>query len=128
MSDEAQQKLRVDKWLWYARFFKTRTLASGMVQSGHMRLNSQPVRKPGQVVKPGDILTFPQGPHVRVIEIISLAERRGSATIAQSLYRDLDPPQPRPRIGEPVQAARDKGSGRPTKKERRDTDRLKHDL
>mgnify|MGYP000211943535 CR=1 FL=1 len=128
MSDATSDKLRVDKWLWFARFFKTRTLASGMVSGGHMRVNSQPVRKPGHMVKLGDILTFPQGPHIRVIEIISLAERRGSATIAQGLYRDLDPPQPRPRTTQPETAAREKGSGRPTKKERRETDRLKTDL
>ena len=128
MSGEVTEKLRIDKWLWFARFFKTRTLASGMVAAGHMRINSQPVKKPGHTVKPGDVLTFPQGPHIRVIEIISLAERRGSATIAQELYRDLDPPQPRPRKTDPETAAREKGSGRPTKKERRETDRLKNDL
>jgi ribosome-associated heat shock protein Hsp15 len=78
------------------------------------------------MVQPGDVLTFPLGPHIRVIEIVALGERRGPAPEARTLYNDLDPPQPRaaPRA---VMAAeqREPGSGRPTKRDRRATDRLK---
>lgn len=125
MSEQTQEKLRVDKWLWYARFFKTRTIAAAMVSGGHMRINRQPVRKPGTTVKVGDVLTFPQGPHIRVIEIVALADRRGPAPEAQLLYEDLDPPQPKPKTQKLETAPREKGAGRPTKKERRETDRLK---
>lgn len=125
MNEQTQEKLRVDKWLWYARFFKTRTIAAAMVSGGHMRINRQPVRKPGASVKVGDVLTFPQGPHIRVIEIVALADRRGPAPEAQLLYEDLDPPQPKPKNPKIETAPREKGAGRPTKKERRETDRLK---
>lgn len=77
------------------------------------------------MIKVGDVLTFPKGDYVRVIEILSLAEKRGSATIAVTLYNDLDPPQPKPREEKLLTAEREKGSGRPTKRERRDTDKLK---
>lgn len=117
---------RIDKWLWQARFFKTRTRAAEVVAAGHCRVNRQPVRKASHSVGPGDVLTFPQGPHIRVIEIVALANRRGPATEAQALYRDLAPPQPKPKTERPPKIAlRDDGAGRPTKKERRETDRLR---
>jgi len=123
---EAGARLRIDKWLWHARFFKSRTLAAKAVGGGHVRVNRQVVRKANQMVQPGDVLTFPLGPHIRVIEIVALGERRGPAPEARTLYSDLDPPQPRV-SGPAVPAAerRDPGSGRPTKRERRETDRLK---
>lgn len=82
--------LRVDKWLWQARFFKTRALAADLAESGHLRINGQPTRKPGAGVGTGDVLTFPQGTRIRVIRILGLGERRGPATEAQTLYLDLD--------------------------------------
>lgn len=120
MTEPASEKLRIDKWLWQARFFKTRSLAAAMVGTGHLRLNSRPIHKPGQTVKPGDVLVFPQGPWVRVIEIVSLGTRRGPADEARLLYTDLDPPQAKPKdeLPPPV-ALREKGAGRPTKKDRR---------
>ncbi|WP_421883011.1 RNA-binding S4 domain-containing protein [Pacificispira sp.] len=119
-------KQRIDKWLWHARFFKTRSLASDVVSAGHIRVNRQPIRKPSHAVGPGDVLTFPQGPHIRVIEILGLAERRGPAPEAQALYSDLSPPQPKPKVDQPAPVAvRDEGAGRPTKKERREIDRLR---
>ncbi|WGV17729.1 RNA-binding S4 domain-containing protein [Fuscovulum ytuae] len=82
--------MRVDKWLWQARFFKTRALAADLAESGHLRINGQPTRKPGAGVGAGDVLTFPQGTRIRVIRILALGERRGPATEAQTLYLDLD--------------------------------------
>ena len=90
-------QLRLDKWLWQARFFKGRDLAAEVVTAGHLRLNGQRCLKPGCAVGPGDVLTFPQGNRLRVIRILSLGERRGPAPEAQSLYADLDAasgPQP----------------------------------
>jgi len=124
--EPAVRKGRIDKWLWHARFFKTRTLASEVVAAGHARINRQPIRKPSQSVTPGDVLTFRQWDVVRVIEILALADRRGPASEAQTLYKDLAPPQPRSKTDDPAPTAlREDGAGRPTKKERRDTDRLR---
>ena len=119
--------IRIDKWLWHARFFKTRTLAQGFVTGGNVRVNKQRIEKANHSVKPGDVLTFVKGPQVRVIEIVALATRRGPASEAQALYNDLSPPTPRkndPDRPAPV-AQRERGAGRPTKRERRETDRLK---
>lgn len=121
---EAPESLRVDKWLWHARFFKSRTLAAKFVTSGKARLNGSQISKAHVLVRPNDVLTFPLGPHIRVIKILGLGVRRGPAPEAQALYEDLDPPQPRVKTEAPVQVAeREKGSGRPTKKERREIDR-----
>lgn len=120
--------LRVDKWLWHARFFKSRSLATAMVSAGRLRVNEQPVSKPNYQARPGDVLTFPQGHHIRVIRVEAIGKRRGPASEAQTLYTDLAPPQPRRKEDTPLQAKpaeREKGSGRPTKKERRETDRLR---
>lgn len=122
------ESLRVDKWLWYARFFKSRSLATAMVSARRLRVNEQPVSKPNYQTRPGDVLTFPQGHHIRVIRVEAIGKRRGPAVEAQALYTDLAPPQPRSKEDAPLQAKaaeRGKGSGRPTKKERRETDRLR---
>lgn len=88
---DVQPKLRLDKWLWSARFFKTRELAAKVIESGHLRLNGQHCRKPGHGVATGDTLTFAQGRAIRVIRVLALSERRGPATEAQTLFHDLAP-------------------------------------
>ena len=87
----SEQRLRLDKWLWYARFYKSRTLASGACATGRMRVNGVPIAKAHQAVKAGDVLTFPQGPHLRVIRVLSLGVRRGPASEARLLYENLAP-------------------------------------
>ena len=82
---------RLDKWLWQARFFKTRALAAKVVGQGQVRVNGQRTDKPHRAVGPGDVLTFPQGDTVRVVRIEGLPERRGPATEARLLYADLAP-------------------------------------
>jgi ribosome-associated heat shock protein Hsp15 len=82
--------IRLDKWLWQARFFKTRALAADLAESGHLRINGQPTRKPGAGVGAGDVLTFPQGARIRVVRILAIGLRRGPASEAQMLYLDLD--------------------------------------
>jgi ribosome-associated heat shock protein Hsp15 len=119
--------LRLDKWLWHARFFRSRTLATKRVTEGGIRINRQRVQKANHPVRPGDVLTFPLRRQVRVIQVVALGERRGPATEARTLYTDLDPPTDHPSKSgkqQPV-AARDRGAGRPTKRERRDIDRLR---
>jgi ribosome-associated heat shock protein Hsp15 len=86
----AQPRLRLDKWLWQARFCKSRALAAALVAEGHVRVNGTPVSRPGRDITPGDVLTFPQGARIRVIRILALGQRRGPATEAQELYTDLD--------------------------------------
>lgn len=120
--------LRLDKWLWFARFVKTRSLATRLVIDGRMRVNGAPTQKAHYAVKPGDVLTFALGPHIRIIRIVALGSRRGPAPEAQLLYEDLDPPQSPP----PQEAAaasrfedRSRGAGRPTKRDARKTTQLK---
>ena len=113
---EPVQKLRIDKWLWHARFFKTRSLAAKIVSGGKLRVNGQPISKPAYMVTALDVLTFPQANDVRVIKVLAMGERRGPAPEAQLLYDDLDPPKPREAIAE--QVPRFEGKGRPTKKDR----------
>ncbi|QFT80240.1 Heat shock protein 15 [Roseovarius sp. THAF27] len=121
MSDAGQPKIRLDKWLWHARFFKTRSLATKLVTGGHVRVNSQRVSKASSSVKPGDVLTFPKERDIRVIRIVAVGERRGPAPEARALYDDLDPPKPRDHATEPLNP-RYEGKGRPTKKDRRKMD------
>lgn len=90
MSEAPRQ--RVDKWLWQARFFKSRSLAAEVATSGQLRLNGNHVRKGAQIVRPGDTLTFPKGDQIRVIRVLSIGQRRGPASEAQTLYEDLTPP------------------------------------
>ena len=120
---EAGAKLRVDKWLWQARFFKTRGLAAELTGSGRLRINGSHAAKPSQAVRPGDVLTFPQGERIRVIRIEAIGQRRGPAPEAQVLYTDLEPgPAPAPGPGP---AERGPGTGRPTGKDRREIDALR---
>lgn len=86
----AQPTIRLDKWLWQARFCKSRSLAAELVSGGHVRVNGTPVSRPGRDIAPGDVLTFPQGARIRVVRIEALGLRRGPATEAQELYTDLD--------------------------------------
>ena len=78
-------KLRVDKWLWQARFFKSRGLAAELIEAGSVRVNGTRITKPGRDVSEGDTLTFPQGARIRVIRVIAIGIRRGAATEAQAL-------------------------------------------
>lgn len=110
----ARATLRADKWLWHARFFKTRSLAAKVIAGGHLRVNAAKVHKPAQAVAPGDVLTFPQGRRIRVVKVVALGERRGPAPEAQALYEDLTPPE-EPRPANP----RFDGKGRPSGKDRR---------
>ncbi|HLI12151.1 MAG TPA: RNA-binding S4 domain-containing protein [Alphaproteobacteria bacterium] len=121
--------LRLDKWLWHARFFKSRSLAAKLCAAGKLRLNRAVVHKAHQPVRPGDVLTFPQGWHIRVVRVIALGARRGPAAEARRLYEDLAPvaATPAEAVATLPAAPRAAGEGRPTKKERRAIDRLRPD-
>ena len=87
----AAAKLRLDKWLWQARFFKSRSLAAEVIEAGSVRVNGTRISRPGRDISAGDTLTFPQGNRIRVVRVLALGLRRGPATEAQALYLDLDP-------------------------------------
>ncbi len=118
--------IRVDRWLWFARFFKSRSLASKLVQSNKLRINSVVVSKSSATIKAGDILTFPQEKEIRVVKIHDIGTRRGPAPEAQSLYEDLAPKQDKKPNTHPTSSVmqRDPGAGRPTKADRRAIDKL----
>ena len=120
-------RIRIDKWLWHARFFKSRTLAGKFCQSGKLRVNEQLIAKAHVLVTPGDVLTFPKGDAIKVVKIVDIGTRRGPAPEAQALYEDLSPaPAPKAdKFTNNAPAQREPGSGRPTKAERRALDRLK---
>lgn len=113
--------IRLDKWLWFARFFKTRGLSAKTVTAGHVRVNSDKTSKASTLIRPGDVLTFPQGNDIRVIRVLATGSRRGPAPEAQLLYEDLSPKPPKEpdTVSEPASPGR---KGRPTKKDRRDLD------
>ena len=113
--NDPRPTIRIDKWLWFARFFKTRGLATKLVAGGHVRVNSDKISKPAYAVGEGDTLTFPQGDKIRVVRLIATGKRRGPAPEAQALYDDLTPDQKI--VPPPVKT---EGKGRPTKKDRRD--------
>lgn len=119
---------RIDKWLWHARFFKSRTLARDLVKSKKLHINSLRVSKPSVLVNIGDILTFSKAHNEKVIEIKAIATRRGSAPEAQLLYNDLSPD---PIVLDPLDPrtmkvpTREQGMGRPTKADRRAMDKLR---
>lgn len=87
---DTEDRIRIDKWLWHARFFKSRSLAADLIQNGRVRVNGQPVNRPSREIRPGDILTFPQGNMIRLIEVAAIGKRRGPATEASTLFTDLD--------------------------------------
>lgn len=91
-AETARAQIRIDKWLWHARFFKTRGLAATAAQSGLIRVDGRAIEKAGYGVAPGMTLVFPQGSRVRSVRILDCGERRGPAPEARTLYDDLDPP------------------------------------
>ena len=105
---------RLDQWLWHARFFKTRSLATKLVSGGHVRVDGTRVSKPAHALRPGATLTFPQARRIRVIRVEALSVRRGPAPEAQTLYTDLTPPEE----DRPAQA-RIERTGRPSRNDRR---------
>ncbi len=135
----ARDTQRLDKWLWFARLAKSRTLAAELVSAGKIRVNRVKAAKSSHLVRVGDVITSAARLEVRVVRIRALGARRGPAPEAAALYEELTPgrsppdpaqasPAPEGAQGSrvpPLQGGRIRGAGRPTKKERRLTDRLK---
>jgi len=120
MSDATQ---RLDQWLWHARFFKTRNLATKLVSGGHVRVDGTRVSKPAHALRVGVTLTFPQARRIRVIQVDALALRRGPAPEAQTLYTDKTPEEEE----RPAEAKIER-TGRPSRKDRRNARLSKRQL
>lgn len=119
-------EVRIDKWLWAARMFKTRSLASDACGAGHVKVDGTSV-KPAKVVRVGDRLEVrtPGGP--RILEVAALGDRRGPAELARTLYIDHTPPPP-PKEQQALlvdTTTRDRGSGRPSKRDLRELRRIR---
>ena len=113
---------RIDKWLWHARVVRTRSAAAALVDAGHVRINSARIDAPSRSVRAGDVVTVALDRSVRVLKVTGYADRRGSAAVARGLFEDLTP-APAP-ASKPPAGMREAGAGRPTKRERRELDRL----
>jgi ribosome-associated heat shock protein Hsp15 len=114
---------RLDKWLWMARVVKTRTLATQLVAKGTVRVNGNRITKPGKPVRVDDVLTIALSGNIRILKVLRMADRRGPFTEAQTLFEDLSPPpehrKTKRRSSQLANPAREKGMGRPTKRDRR---------
>jgi len=132
MSAETQSssgsRQRIDKWLFFARMMKSRSLAQSHIQSGRVRINGERVGQPSHPVKPGDKVELSLERRDVVLVVKLAGERRGPYEEAKLLYEDLTPPPDETkRLSSYEQAMRTAGAGRPTKKERRAIDRLMSD-
>ncbi len=133
MMETATQRL--DKWLWFARLIKTRSQATALVNAGKVRVNSVKVKKPSTALREGDVLTAVIHQKLRIVKVLAPGQRRGPAPEAQELYEDLTPEEDKSAVKRsspdnkknekpvPVEPApaptREKGAGRPTKRDRR---------
>ena len=90
----SEVSIRLDKWLWHARFFKSRTRASALCDAGRVRVGGRIVDKAHHAIKVGDVLTFPQGNRIRVVRVNAIVQRRVSAPQAAALYEELSPKVP----------------------------------
>ena len=120
-------KLRIDKWLWAARFYKTRALAVGEIDKGRVRINGIEA-KPAREVKPGDTVTLRQGPYTRTLMVRGISKQRGSAPVAQQLYEETEESlRLKTKAAEQRRVAADPAGslehGRPTKRDRRTLDK-----
>ncbi|MFC7066011.1 RNA-binding S4 domain-containing protein [Brucella rhizosphaerae] len=126
MPTEATARQRIDKWLFFARVVKSRSLAAKLAVGGKVRVNRDKIEQASHPVKIGDVLTITLDRHIVIYKVLDGGERRGPAPEAQLLYEDLTPqPTPETKTTEALQPRRESGAGRPTKKERRETDRLR---
>lgn len=123
------KKVRIDKWLWSVRIFKTRTIATTAVKSGKVKIGEKPVKPSYQLVR-GEKLTIGKNGFTFTFEVVDLLAKRVGAPIAQKCYIDHTPPEELNKyndwfVGKRGVEAREKGTGRPTKRERREIDQYK---
>ncbi|MBO6508263.1 MAG: RNA-binding S4 domain-containing protein [Roseibium sp.] len=120
--------MRVDKWLWYARVTKSRSLAQKLATSGHVRVNKEKISSASKALKVGDVLTITLERRILVLKVLELGTRRGPYEEARKLYEDMSPPPPPKKDSPPPPPGqREAGSGRPTKRDRRKIDAFRLD-
>lgn len=123
MTDQNQSLIsqRIDKWLWHARFFKTRSIAQKQVTTGKVRVDSEKISSPSRKVLPGNILTITMSRDIKIIEIVGIADKRGPYIQAQLLYNNLTPPKPeKSNVEQTMESmSRIESEGRPTKHQRK---------
>ena len=125
---EAAGRQRIDKWLFFARVVKSRSLAAKLVQAGRVRVNREKIEQASHSVKPGDVVTVTLDRRILIYKVVQPGVRRGPAEEARLLYEDLTPATPKePGLPEALPPLRAQGAGRPTKKERRALDDLRKD-
>jgi ribosome-associated heat shock protein Hsp15 len=121
------EKLRIDKWLWAARFFKTRSLAADAVECGKVQINGTRI-KPAKLLSVGDTISIRLGPYLHTLQVLGISNRRGPAPEAQKLYLETEESRAQRAAlalelkAQPVPTAHE---GRPTKRDRREIDRFK---
>ncbi|MEU3713821.1 RNA-binding S4 domain-containing protein [Streptomyces catenulae] len=120
-SDEGNT--RIDSWIWSVRLTKTRSLAASACRAGHVRVNGERV-KPASTVRTGDEVRLRYAGRERIVVVSRLVRKRVGAPVAAECYVDNTPPEP-PRAQAPVVAVRDRGTGRPTKRDRREIEQLR---
>ena len=120
--DPNLEAARLDKWLWAARMYKTRSAASTACKAGHVKLNGDSA-KPSKSVRPGDRIEAVTPGGEKILEVVALLERRGPYEVAKQLYNDHTPPPP-PKEEQIAVPTRARGQGRPSKRERRILERL----
>ena len=120
----AEDRQRIDKWLWHARVVRTRSAAAALVASGHVRVNGRRIDAASRAVRAGDVVTVALDRTVRVMKVLNFADRRGGSDAARGLYEDLVPEARAESLTDSL-PERDRGTGRPTKRDRRELDRLR---
>lgn len=115
--------VRTDAWVWAVRLAKTRSQATAACKAGHVRVNGERA-KPSTPVRPGDRIEVRGSAHPRIVQVVTLLSKRVGAPVAQAAYIDHTPPPP-PREYFAPAGVRERGSGKPTKRERRQLDRLR---
>ena len=123
---EQPERQRIDKWLFFARIIKSRTLAGKFAAGGNVRVNSEKIDQASFPVKPGDVLTITLERRILVLRIAGCGHRRGPAPEAQMLYEDITPKPAKPGEAKVIAAQREPGSGRPTKRDRRKIDEFRN--
>ena len=130
MTSDELQKVRLDKWLWAARFFKTRAIAATAVETGKVEVNGERAKRAKQL-QVGDLLRIRLGPYNHLVTVRALSESRGPASVAARLYEETEESRKaREAMQAQVKAAQSFSSyerGRPTKKDRRDIEKLRRD-
>lgn len=127
LNETGPAKQRIDKWLFFARILKSRTLAGKLADAGKVRINREKASSASHQVKINDVLTITLERRIMVLKILAFAERRGPYSEAKELYEDLTPPPvKKPDTPQDMSGLkRERGTGRPTKKDRRQIDKLR---